>query len=235
MLRNRLQLAILALASLLVIAAANTARAQDLQEVEGDRTKGSPDAPVVIVEYASVACGTCANFHQNAMPTLERYIDSGDVRLVFREMIAGPPQLAIAGFMLANCAPEDRYFDVIDILFDQQQAMFEAMQQGQAQTRFQAIATSAGFTDEAYQACLSDQAGLEAVQARSQAASEAGVAGTPSFFINGQQVGRGPGSDGSLVWVKNGTPLTDQNGEIAYQFDAATMERVIEYYLADAD
>ncbi len=223
-------------AAVLTIAACSNepTQAQSAFEIEGDRAKGSPAAPVVIVEYASVSCGTCANFHRNAMPTIERYIDSGDVRFVFREMIASQPELAIAGFMLANCAPDDRYFDVIDILFDQQQAMYSALQQGRAQSQLQSIALSAGFTTEEYRACLSDPEGLEAVQARTEAAAEAGVTGTPTFFINGDRVGRAMGGNRNFVWAENDEPLIDDSGAIPYQFDAATIERLIEFYLDDA-
>ena len=86
-------------------------------EREGDRALGSADAQVTVIEYASTSCPHCAEYHAEVFPAIEaRYIDTGQVRYVFREMLTGEPRLAQAGFMLARCAPEDRYFDVIDLL-----------------------------------------------------------------------------------------------------------------------
>jgi hypothetical protein len=204
-------------------------------ELEGDRAKGSPDAPVVFVEYASVSCPTCANFHINAMPTVEAYVESGDVRFVFREMIASQPQLAIAGFLLANCVPEDQYFDVIGLLFEQQRALFTAMQQGRAQAQLQSIASTAGLSTAEFRACMADEDGIQAIQDRSQAAADAGVGGTPAFFINGERVGSTADRELGLVWAENDQPLVDGDGMIPYAFDAETIDRLIQYYLVRAE
>lgn len=204
-------------------------------EREDDRAIGSPDAPVTMVEYASVACGGCAAWHEAAWPTVEEYIDSGDVRFVFREMITGQPNLAIAGFMLANCAADDQYFDVIDILFEQQRALFIAMQQGRAQTQFQTIANSAGFSDEEFRACLQDESGLQAVRDASERASQDGIGGTPAFIVNGQRLeaGSSPDAEGQ-VYTVNGEPLVDDQGPIPATFEGETFERIILYYKARA-
>jgi protein-disulfide isomerase len=209
--------------------------ARSQYEQEGDRAKGSPEAPVVIVEYASVSCPACANFHINAMPTIEGYANSGDVRFIFREMIASQPQLAIAGFLLANCVPEDQYFDVIGILFEQQRALFAAMQQGRAQTQLQSIASTAGLSTAEFRACMADQDGIQAVQDRSQAAADAGIGGTPAFFINGERVGSTADRELGLVWAENDQPLVDGQGMIPYRFDAETIDRLIVYYLAQVE
>ncbi len=198
-------------------------------EEEGDRAKGSPDAPVTMLEYASVACGGCAQFHDSAMPTVYEYVDSGDVRLVFREMITGQPNLAIAGFMLANCAPEDRYFDVIDLLMEQQRALFTAMQRQQGQTQLQTLALSAGFTTEEFRACMSDEANLEAVQARNAAAAEAGIGSTPTFFFNGEQL-ETTAVEGTQYWAVDGQALEDEQGPIPANYAGETFERIILYY-----
>lgn len=201
-------------------------------ETADDRAKGSPDAPVTIVEYASVACGGCAAFHEFAMPTVNEYIEAGDVRMVFREMITGQAELAFAGFLLANCAPDDQYFDVIYILFEQQRAMFVAMQQGRAQQQLQTVATAAGFTTEEFRACLSDEEGLQAIQARNQAAAEAGVTGTPTFFVNGDRLESIRDGQGALVYAVNGEVLTDDQGPIPATFEGETFSRIIAYYKA---
>lgn len=84
-----------------------------------DKILGSADAPVTVVEYASMTCGHCANFHMNTYPHLKKeYIDTGKVRFIFREFPLDP--VALAAFMLARCMPEDKYFDTVDTLFEKQ-------------------------------------------------------------------------------------------------------------------
>ena len=81
---------------------------------------GKADAPVTIVEYASMTCPHCAHFHETTLPELKtKYIDTGKVRLIFREFPFDPR--AEAGFMLARCA-KDNYFPMVEVLFKQQQS-----------------------------------------------------------------------------------------------------------------
>ena len=83
-----------------------------------DQMLGKADAPVTIVEYASMTCPHCAHFHATTLPELKKkYIDTGKARLIFREFPFDPR--AEAGFMLARCS-KDKYFPMIDVLFKQQ-------------------------------------------------------------------------------------------------------------------
>ena len=80
---------------------------------------GPADAKVTIVEYASLTCSHCAAFHKDTWPELKkRYIDTGKVRFILREFPLDP--LATAGFMLARCDGEAKYYPITDLLFDQQ-------------------------------------------------------------------------------------------------------------------
>ena len=83
---------------------------------EGDMAKGAgEDAAVTVVEYASVTCGVCAAWNEQVKPEFEeRYVDNNRVRFVFRELPTAPQDIAVAGFLLARCAGEDRYFEVVD-------------------------------------------------------------------------------------------------------------------------
>ena len=167
-----------------------SARAQDVNLVElykagplGDKVLGSDSAPVTIVEYASVTCPHCATFHQKTYPALKsKYIDTGKVKLIFREFPTQPAAVATAGFMLARCA-EDKYYPMLDAIFSQQQSWAQDPYNGLLR-----IARQAGFSQEKFEACLKDQKLAEQIQAVAQRGNEEfKVESTPTFFINGKK------------------------------------------------
>jgi protein-disulfide isomerase len=149
----------------------------------GDKIIGAETAPVTIVEYASVTCPHCATFHRETYPTLKsKYIDTGRVRLIFREFPTHPPQIAIGGFMLARCAG-DKYFPMLDALFEQQQNWAQDPYNG-----FLRIARQAGLSEQRFEACLKDQKLAEAIQEVAvRGNKEFKVESTPTFFINGKK------------------------------------------------
>ncbi|WP_370874376.1 DsbA family protein [Amorphus orientalis] len=146
---------------------------------------GEEDAPVTIVEYASMTCPHCATFHEATYPDLkEKYIDTGKVRFVFREFPLDP--LAAAGFMLARCAPEEQYFDMVDLLFEKQRQW--AYSQDPV-TELLNLSKQAGFTQESFEACLTNQELLDGVnEVKDRGARDFSVTSTPTFFVNGRMV-----------------------------------------------
>src|SRR5271165_5814043 len=148
----------------------------------GDESLGSANAPVTIIEYASMTCPHCAHFHETTFPELKKkYIDTGKVRFIFREFPLD--QLAAAGAMLARCAGKDKYFPLIETLFAQQkdwvvQKPLEPMLN---------IARQAGFTQQSFDECLANQEMLTGIEeGRTRASTKFGVNSTPTFFINGK-------------------------------------------------
>ena len=92
-----------------------------------DMVLGKADAPVTVVEYASITCSHCGAFHTTVFPDFKaKYIDTGQVKYVFREFLTPPNELAAAGFLIARCAGPDKYFGVIDALFYNQREMFQS-------------------------------------------------------------------------------------------------------------
>jgi len=146
-----------------------------------DEVLGSADAPITIVEYASMTCPHCADFHAKTFPELkQRYIDTGKVRFIFREFPLDP--LAAAGSMLARCAGEGKYFPMVDTLFSQQRTW--AVQK--PLPPLLAIFKQAGFSQESFEKCLADKKLLADIeQTRERAANKFGVNSTPTLFING--------------------------------------------------
>lgn len=153
---------------------------------------GSEDAPVTIVEYASMTCSHCADFHENTFPALkEKYIDTGKVRFVLREFPLDP--LAAAGFMLARCRPSDQYFTMVDLLFAKQRQWAYAQD---PVTALLNLAKQAGFTQESFEECLTNQELLDAVnEVKDTGVKDFGVTSTPTFFINGRMVRGARGID----------------------------------------
>jgi protein-disulfide isomerase len=184
-------LGIAALAAVALALGALPAPAQTLSPVDllqpgplGDRQLGPDGAPVTIIEYASMTCPHCANFHKNTFPELKkRYIDTGKVRYIFREFVLNP--LDAGAVMLARCLDKDKYFDFVDVLFRKQD---EWVVQRPIEPLF-AIARQAGFTKETFEACLKNQEILSGIEAqRNRAAERFGVNSTPTLIINGKVV-----------------------------------------------
>lgn len=148
----------------------------------GDIAVGREDAPVTIIEYASMTCSHCATFHTTTYPALKaKYIDTGKVRFILREFPLDP--LAAGAFMLARCAGKDKYHAMIDALFHKQK---EWVVQKPIEP-LMAIAKQAGFTEESFNSCLQDQKLLEGIESvRTRASEKLGVNSTPTFFINGK-------------------------------------------------
>jgi protein-disulfide isomerase len=179
------------LAAALVSAAAaglpGLAFAQATPEVR-EMSMGDPNAPVTLVEYAMFTCPHCAAFAQDVLPKIkENYIDTGKVRLVFREVYFNKPALWAA--MIARCAPADRYFGVVDALFATQGGWASETDPQAMLGKLYGVGRQAGLTDAEMDACMQDRGMAEALVAEYQknAAADA-VDATPTFLINGEKV-----------------------------------------------
>jgi protein-disulfide isomerase len=151
-----------------------------------DMVMGKADAPVTIVEYASMTCPHCAHFQETTFPELKkRYIDTGKVRYIFREFPLD--NLAAAAFMLARCAGEldsSKYYAMIDTMFAQQATW--AVEK--PIPPLMAIAKQAGFTEKSFNECLANQKLLTGIEdVRQRGIKEFQVDSTPTFFINGKR------------------------------------------------
>ncbi|WP_419903590.1 DsbA family protein [Kiloniella sp.] len=147
-----------------------------------DRILGDTNAPVTMIEYASLTCPHCANFHQNVMPDIKKnWLDTGKARLVYRHMPLDG--VALRGAIIAECFEGDRYFSFLDLLFKQQQMWAFG---GDPMAGLQKIALLAGMNKERFDECLNNEeiANRIITQARDGKAVF-GINSTPSFVING--------------------------------------------------
>ena len=177
----------LAATGLTLAAAPTVARAAPLPAAEGDMALGSPNAKVQVVEYASLSCTHCAHWNNEVFPTFKKqFIDTGKVRYVFREFLTEPYQFAAAGYLLARRVGPARYFEVLDTIFRQQEAIYKSEDLWGGLLK---IGKGFGLTEDQFTAALNDKAALDAVNARVEKAAERDkIDSTPTFFINGERL-----------------------------------------------
>jgi len=159
-----------------------------MTEAPDDHVVGSEDAAILMHVYASVTCPHCGDWFSKDYPRVKaELIDTGKVRFIFRALPTEPAQLAMAGFLLAECAPSEDYMDVITYQMENQEAIFAAAKLGQAKTAYDKIAKLAGMeTDEAVAACFANPDMLEHIALNQSRATAAKVSGVPAVYVNGQ-------------------------------------------------
>lgn len=157
--------------------------------VLGDVVLGDADAPITIVEYASLTCSHCAHFHEAVMPVIEERIELGEVKFIFREFPTAPVQIAMAGFAIARCAGEDEYYPTLDTIFTGQNEMMVAARGGTVGEWLTNVAAEAGLSEPEFRACLADEELFDSMVATIEAGQDAGVIGTPTVFMNGELLG----------------------------------------------
>lgn len=143
---------------------------------------GQTNAPVTVIEYASLTCPHCRTFHMNVWPEFrKRYVETGQVRFIVREFPLDPR--ALAGSMLARCAGDDKWEPTVDLLYRTQENWARA---ANGMTAMKAVMGMTGMAPAEFESCLQDQTLLEQVNAVAEAGRSFGVESTPTFIINGE-------------------------------------------------
>lgn len=192
------------LAALLAVAAAGGAHAASgpspvigpsatgatIEAREGDVAIGAANAPVTVIEYASVTCPHCARWDSEIFPAFKRkYVDTGKARYVLREFPTEPEEWAEAGFMIARCSGPEKFLDVVEAFMAGQKTLFETHDGRAWLLKGGAVG---GLGAKQVEACLKDVNNQKAMAARIEANDKAfKVEGTPTFFINGKMAGDG--------------------------------------------
>jgi protein-disulfide isomerase len=164
-----------------LLALAPAARAAD------DMSLGAPAAPVTVIEYASLGCPHCGTWSREVFPEFKRrFVDTGKVRFVLREVLFGDQNVAAAGFLTARCAGRAKYFQVVEGLFA---AQLREQADGDDLPSLLKVAGEAGLSQAQVSACLGDAAALAALEARADAnVRDDHVNGTPTFDIAGKRI-----------------------------------------------
>lgn len=166
-------------------AAGSGASAADPDALLPEMALGSADAPVTIHEYSSLTCGHCANFHRETLPEIKKaYIDSGKVRLVFRDFPLD--NLAFAAALLPHCAGPQRYFGFLEVLFRTQETWAGGKD---PLNELKKLARLGGLSASDFDACLNNQALFVAIRDRAAADGKAyDIEATPTFRINDEKI-----------------------------------------------
>jgi protein-disulfide isomerase len=182
-----LSAAVLALSPTVTLAAPAAAPATAAQP---DMALGNVHAKITVIEYASTTCSHCAAWNAEVFPDFKKkYIDTGKVRYILRELPTQPGPLSAAGFLVARCAGPDKYFSVVDDLWRSQDQLFKT-QDGRAW--LVAAGAKVGLPADKVEACATDQAAGDLLFKRAGASAAAmKVTGTPAVFVNNKLIGEG--------------------------------------------
>ena len=161
---------------------ANGATVLDI--TEDDFVIGETNAPITIIEYASLSCSHCADFHINTLDELKKeYVDTGIAKIVFRNFPYNYP--ALLGSMVLQCIPEDVRYDYMNALF-QLQPNWVVRENAKSIQELYKIMQSGGMTKEEFDSCISNKELEEKIlQIVINAQNEYNIRSTPSFLING--------------------------------------------------
>lgn len=161
-----------------------TAQLPAMSLMLSEKALGSPTAPVTMVEYSSLGCSHCGDFHSSTLPQLRSaYIDTGRMRLIYRDYPIG--DVAIAGAMVARCSGE-AYFTTLETLFRAQASWAYASDYKGA---LKNVVAGLGISSNVVDTCLASTELRNGVLAMRDTGSQTyGVNGTPTFLINGQKV-----------------------------------------------
>lgn len=147
-----------------------------------ERSLGDPKAPVTLIEYAALTCSHCRDFHLKVLPELKKnYIDTGKVRLVFRDFPFN--EIGMAAAMTARCVKPENYFSFVHAIFSSQDNWAYSPTGGQL---IKQMAGFAGLAPNMVDACVTNkELGDKLLAIRVEATNSLQVNSTPTFLVEG--------------------------------------------------
>ena len=150
----------------------------------GDRVYGNRNARVTIIEYVSLTCPYCRQYHANVFPKVKRqYIDTGRVRYIIREYPIG--RTAGNAAIATACVSKSKYLPLVEAFLARQS---EWVSQEVRPDAIYKVAKSSGMSRAEFDKCLSNQSIIDGLTVVKERGRKYGVIGTPSFFINGKKL-----------------------------------------------
>jgi len=154
-----------------------------------DIVLGKADAPLTLIEYAALTCGACGGFNNQVLGEIKtKYVETGKLKIITREAIYVPPaEVNLAGFAVARCAGDEKYYDVLDDFFKNQTGILSAVRAGAGNQALQAVAARHGLDKAAYETCIADPEIKQTITDVSAIAEELRL-GTPTLYLNGREL-----------------------------------------------
>ena len=156
-----------------------------LADMLAEKRIGSADAPNVVIQYSSLGCSHCADFHTQSLPALKsQYLDKGIATFIYRDFPLD--RTSLLGAMVARCSGDSRYFAVLDVIYQSQSTWARASDTWSA---MQKVLRDAGLAQSLIDACVATgglEQGVTAI--RQQGSDTYGITGTPTFIVNGTKV-----------------------------------------------
>jgi len=160
-------------------------------EIESDLVIGNKNAPVTIIEYASLSCPHCANFYNKVFDKIEeKYIKTGKVKFIYRDFPLN--QSALLASVISKCKLKmdnnvEQYYKFIKTLFKNQNswAFGEDIIE-----KLRSLSILNGLNSDKFTQCMNDKELVESIlEERMRSSQELKIQSTPTFIINGNLIG----------------------------------------------
>lgn len=171
-----------------VVASGPCTPVETFEVTAADYVEGKADAPITLIEYASMTCAHCAHFTTDVLPQIRaNYVDKGYVRYVFREFPLD--RVALAASVAGRCLAREAYLPYVEMMYSELQTW--ATQQDQ-RGAIKEMARRAGMSGDEFEKCLStEDDAKKIVAAQTEASKKYCIGSTPTFLLNGKGMTNG--------------------------------------------
>ena len=156
----------------------------DTIEALEEKSLGTPDAPIKMIEFASLTCGHCARFHNEVMPTIkEKYINNGKIFFTYKDFPLD--KFALKASIISRCSGNKNYFSFLDVFYKKQSSWTRSQDPFKSLLK---IAKIGGLKDEEIKVCVGNKSiedGL--LKDRLQSSKKYDITATPTIYLNGKK------------------------------------------------
>ena len=156
----------------------------DTIEALEEKSIGKPDAPIKMIEFASLTCGHCARFHNEVMPAIkEKYINNGKIFFIYKDFPLD--KFALKASIISRCSGNKNYFSFLDVFYKKQSSWTKSQDPFKSLLK---IAKIGGLKDEEVKVCVGNKSiedGL--LKDRLQSSKKYDITATPTIYLNGKK------------------------------------------------
>ena len=156
----------------------------DTIEALEEKSLGEPDAPIKMIEFASLTCGHCARFHNEVMPAIkEKYINNGKIFFIYKDFPLD--KFALKASIISRCSGNKNYFSFLDVFYKKQASWTRSQDPFKSLLK---IAKIGGLKDEEIKVCVGNKSiedGL--LKDRLKSSKKYDITATPTIYLNGKK------------------------------------------------